>query len=118
MYGLSKGENLDFLKGVKLLQLCIGSNEVILNFSRDISITIESRLDFLSHAQSSVTTEAGPASAATLAKLLSDTITGVRGSSDGAIHLSFAKGTGLVIHDSSGEYESYQIKHGDEIIVV
>ena len=118
MYGLPKDLDLSFLKDAILLQVCIGENEVILNFDKGISITIESRFCFRSTSGNESIFEDAPSSAAFLVELLSDSITDVLGHLDGTLRLSFDTGETLSIYDDNAEYESYLIKHGEIVIVV
>ncbi|MCP3995502.1 MAG: hypothetical protein GY722_10615 [bacterium] len=110
--------NLSFLVGTTLLQVCIGANEVILKFDREVSITIESRFRVRDANGHAAVFEDAPSSAASLAKLLSNSIIDVLGHQDGTLRLSFVKGAILEIYDSSKGYESYQIHHGQDIHVV
>jgi hypothetical protein len=41
----AEGE-LNFLLGLPLFQVCMGANEVILNFDDDVSITVEATISF------------------------------------------------------------------------
>ena len=118
MYGLPAELDLNFLVGPTLLQVCIGENEVILNFDGEISITIEST--FLVRDPNGLETvfEDSQSAAGSLVKLVSDTIAKVHGQEDGTLRLWFTKGDFLEIYDSFESYESYQIQHGTKIFVV
>jgi len=104
--------------GSALLQVCIGQNEVILRFDREISITIESRFLVRDPDGYEAVFESAPRAAALLADLLADSVTEVLGDKDGTLRMSFAKGGILEVYDSSKDYESYQIQHGKDIHVV
>lgn len=41
MNGLPPGTDLSFLRGVELLQVCVGAKELILTFHPDMSVTID-----------------------------------------------------------------------------
>jgi hypothetical protein len=99
--------DLDFLVGSTLLQVCIGENELILRFDEEISITIESK--FLVRDSNGLETafDSSRSAAASLVKLLSDTVKNVLGQSDGTLRLWFTRGDILEIFDSSEGYESY-----------
>ncbi len=118
MYGLPSDLDLSFLMHACLLQVCIGANEVILKFDREVTITIESRFRVRGANGHEAVFEDAPSSAACLVELLSDSITDVLGHQDGTLSLSFAQGGLVEIYDSSKHYESYQIQHGQDIHVV
>lgn len=117
MYGLPT-DDLTFLEGTRLLQVCIGSNEVILNFDREVSITIESTFRVRSSEGEDIVFENSPSSAAALAELLSERVTEVHGQTDGTLRLLFSRGAVLEIYDSSKNYESYQVRHGQVQYIV
>ena len=118
MFGLPRDLDLGFLIGADLIQVCIGANEVILNFFMDISITIMSKFRVRGASGPDAVFEDAPSSAASLIEFLSDSITDVFGQQNGTLRLLF-KGGGLIeIYDDSKCYESYLIKHGPDIHVV
>ncbi len=117
MHGLPKDVDLSFLADAELLQVCFGSNEVILKFDKEISITVESRFRVRIDECEEDYDDASP-SAALLVRFLSSSITEVVGQEDGTLHLEFSQGGTIEIYDSSQEYESYQIRHGAKIHVV
>ncbi len=118
MYGLSPDLDLSFLEGIDLLQVCIGANEVILHFDANVSITIQSALRIRSTSGRDKIFEEPPSAAAELMEFLSDSPAEVAGSEDGTLRLIFSGGGLLEIYDSSRQYESYLIRHGDELYVV
>jgi hypothetical protein len=118
MYGLSKDVDLAFLKGKELHQVCTGANEVILHFDDYIAITIMSECDYKSKIGEIVRIERYPTSSSLICQLLGSSITEAQGKDDGTLVLEFANGDALTLYDDSKEYESYQIKHGEQLIVV
>ncbi len=118
MYGLPAELDLNFLVGPILLQVCIGENEVILNFDGEISITIESSFLVRDPNGLEIVFEDSQSAAGSLVKLISDAIAKVHGQSDGTLRLWFTRGDILEIYDSFESYESYQIQHGKDIYVV
>ena len=118
MHGLPSDLDLDFIVHASLLQVCVGQNEVILRFDDEISITIESRFLIRDPQGHEATFEDAPRGAASLVSLLADSVIGVSGEEDGTLRLSFTKGGILEVYDSSKEYESYQIQHGQDIHAV
>lgn len=111
-------QELGFLVGSILLQVCIGENEVILRFSEEISITIEAR--FVVRDSSGIETAFDDArsAASSVVKLLSDTVATVNNLGGRTLRLIFSRGDILEIYGSNEGYESYQIQHGKEIFVV
>ena len=119
MYGLPKNVDLTFLLRKKILQVCIGFNEIIFHFDEDrVSICIQSTCAYQSEDGTVVQIENYPISASTLCKVLGEPIIQVHGEESGALKLKFSNGSTLTIYDDDKQYESYQIKHGDKVIVV
>lgn len=118
MYGLPLDTDLSFFIGAPLLQVCIGENEVIANLHPDISVMIASILR--------VTTDAGVAEAFDDARsagiavlpLLGHEIKDATAVPEGTLRLIWDDGTIVEIIDDSKEYESYTIRHGEDLIVV
>lgn len=117
MYGLAQDADLTFFVNRQLLQVCLGPHQVIVKFDGRVSINSSSTM------QVSVSTGAvrsddprvlGPA----LLGLLTDTVTGVQWSTDGTIRLAFAGGGSLQLVDDASPFESYEIQHGEGLIVV
>ncbi len=118
MNPLPKGTNLDFLIGQTLGQVCLGANEVILNFSENTSITIES--EFLVQDEHAVRTgfEDVRPTASALAKLIAEAVQKVSSQEDGTLKVWFTRGDILEIYDTWEMYESYVIQHHDTFYVV
>jgi len=119
LYGIPADTDLSFLVHKVLEQVCIGQNEAILRFGDDVSITIESDM---SHASSAGEVTAiyktiAP-SAPMLVSLINCSIEKASAIPPGTLRLEFSNGDRLEIHDAHSAYESYQITHGDKIIVV
>lgn len=118
MFGLPRDLDLGFMVGCTLLQVCVGQNEVILRFDREVSITIESRFLVRDPHGGEAVVESAPRGVASLVSLLADSVIDASGNEDGTLRLSFGKGEILEVYDSSKEYESYQIQHGKDIHVI
>lgn len=118
MYGLPRALDLSFFKGARLLQACIGANELILNFDQEISITIESTFRILSKNGKDRVFSRPPLAAEPLVELLDSVVTSSSGETEGTLTLSFSNGTVLEVFDSSKQFESYQIRHGEHQYVV
>ena len=118
MYGLSKNVDLSFLSGVELQQVCIGRNEVILNFDQDVRITVLSSL--------AVSCERGTPptryddvviGGSMVLPLLHDAVSEAEATDEGGLLLAFASGGTIIVFDDSDQYESFWIAHGKEQII-
>lgn len=110
--------DLEFLVGSLLLQVCIGENEVILRFDKEISVTIESRLMIRDSSGLVISFNTLRSAAGSLVELLSDTVIKTLLQRTGTLRLWFSRGDVLDIYASNEGYESYQIQHGEEVFVV
>jgi hypothetical protein len=117
MYGLAEDVDLRFLDGAVVQQVCIGENEVIFKFRGDICITVESRF-LVSVGGVEAQFEDAPTSASHSVALLGERVTGTRIAGGGTLVLDMSGEKRLELYDSSPSYESYQISHGIETIVV
>jgi hypothetical protein len=119
MYGLPKNIDLSFLVGKTIIQVCVGFNEIILNLDEGhISICIQSACACHSEDGSTLQIEAYPVSASTICGLLGKPITQAQGEENGTLTIKFLGGSVFTVYDDDKQYESYQIKHGDKLIVV
>jgi Family of unknown function (DUF6188) len=119
MYGLPSDPKLDVaLKGQTLVQVCVGTNDLFLNFSGDVSIgvyfciasgsshdTLVSRSDFVEASQD-------------LLKVLSVDVREVTWNKNGTIMITFDTGFLIELHDDSQQFESYTIRTSSGLIVV
>lgn len=119
MYGLPEGIDLSFFVGATLVQVCIGENEVILNFDGEVSLMCSSSVRYAGagKTESLLLADAKLAGAAVL-DLLGSNVTEVSAARDGTLALTWSAGDRLELSDSWTEYESYTIRHGDQFIVV
>lgn len=118
MYGLPENTDLSFFNGKILLQVCIGYNEVILRFDGDVSITIQTDIAHKSGDVFTALYKTIIPSAAMLVSFIHKSISKASAKSPGTLVLEFSNGEGLEIYDTSSEYESYQIMHDANLIVV
>ncbi len=113
----AEGE-LNFLLGLPLFQVCMGANEVILNFDDDVSITVEATISFRDTSGNETTYSNLPSAAPALVKLLSSNIDWLSMEGNGTLSLRFVTGSTLVIHNDSEMFESYHVKRAGEVYVV
>lgn len=119
MYGLDKSVDFQFLIGRELLQLCIGLHQIILNFSDDISISLECAV-LLTNADG-LTIEVtcnNPKQSQNLICLLGSTIESAVAKNEGELMLGFSQKCKLSITDSNEDTESYTITMPDHEIIV
>ena len=116
MFGLPDDFDASFFVGAVLLQICIGFHEVVLRFDRDVQLTFEGNVRVSAGAEFE-TFERPPDAGAALVAALQQRVSSASGLKDGTLSLEFDT-VSLVVLDSEERYESYQIQHGDEVIVV
>lgn len=118
MHRLPLDVDLSFFKGKPLFQVCIGANELILNFDDNVSVNVSSRIGFSGPLGSHDTYEELPRAAPAVVALLNDVVVAAEGDAKGTLTLTFRSGVKLEFYDTSERYESYLITNGDQQIVV
>ena len=118
MYGLPKNIDLTFLLGKQLHQVCIGSNDLILKLDDHIIITVTSGCAYQSNNNETTSVEHYPTSASLICQLLDSSVVEAQGQENGTLSLKFSNCDTLIIYDDSKQYESYQIKHNERLIIV
>lgn len=117
MHGIPSGYEAPFLRGVKLHQVCVGENEVILHFEMDTTLTVECPTrwrtgeDRREHLDPS-------AAAVDFVGLVGANVQDVFVLSPTELELAFANATSVVLIDDSDSYESFTVRHGDHLLVV
>lgn len=119
MYGLPENFDASFFVGRTLEMICFNANQIYLHFDDEITITIEGSFSH-QHARSSVNPRvvSVPAEQSDLMRLLEHKVVSVSADPDGTLTLDFDDGQIFTCYDQTPSYESYQIKHGDEVIIV
>jgi hypothetical protein len=118
MYGLPADVDLTFLTGAMLTQVCVGQNEVILNFDNDSSIMIAGDVRLLPPDQLQQELQEAPAIGAAVVVLLGRTLQSAQGDATGTTTLQWDDGSTLDLRDSWPDWESYTISHSGTTIVV
>lgn len=118
MFGLPSDIDLTFFNDRQLLQVCIGANEIILNFDDELSLTIESDMCYRTSAGEVRVFSNSVKAAATLVQLIDSTVQTAYRIEPGTLALRFSNGDTLEVLDSNADFESYQIGHGQRFIVV
>lgn len=118
MNGLSPDIDISFLLGTSLLQVCVGKNDLILNFDRDVRITLLSDFSFQEKDGLPEIYRETTVGAIALFLLLHDTVEQASATEGGGLMLKFASGRILEAFDTSQQYESFWIANGDQQIIV
>lgn len=117
MYGLGKNEDLQMIAGSVLTQVCVGENEVILNFDKPVSITLLTDFSVSSNGGERVRHEDMRHGACSLLGLIGNEVKRVEVTDEGGLLIWLGIDT-LELFDTSKEYESIWIKIGDRQIIV
>jgi hypothetical protein len=119
MYKLNKDANvtLGFLVGKEICQVCIGSNDVQLNWG-DGGISIWSKFSFKpAGSRGDVIGDGNPDDAKHLVGLLQASIISVACNDAGSLVLEFSKGDRLEIFEDE-HYECFSISNGKSPLIV
>ena len=118
MYGLKDNIDLSFLKDREVIQVAIGTYQVIFAFDEDVTVSVEGQFEYSPKSGAVQWRPAAPHVAASTVGLLGAKVESLHSDKDGTVVLSFSNGDRLVLRDVSKEYESYQITHRGGTIVV
>lgn len=118
MYGLPKNIDLSFLVGRELLQVCIGSNDLILHFDDRVSILITSNCHWKSISGVGVEIDSYAESANMICRPLGSKILNATSDESGTLSMKFSNGDAFMLFDDSQQFESYVIECPDRRIVV
>jgi hypothetical protein len=118
MYGLPADFDGKILIGRNLEQVSFTENQILLNFDRDVSIDIGSAfshrpLESIFTARTEV-----PVTVSDLMWLLGRSVSDASGDDEGTLRVRFDNGHIVEIFDTSPQYESYQIRYGEKVIIV
>jgi hypothetical protein len=118
VYGLSADVDLSFLIGAVLIQVCVGENEVILNFDSEVSIMSAASVRYGGAGAMPETIDTAQGAGRALIGLLGQGVVSAEGSDDGTLRVLWSAGDRVEFLASWKEYESYTIRHGETLIVV
>ncbi|PZS17246.1 MAG: hypothetical protein DLM57_08820 [Pseudonocardiales bacterium] len=118
MYGLPPDVDLSFLDGATLIQVCVGENEVILNFHPDSSIMIASSVQLTGPEYAPRLIESARDTGTALLEVLGGIVSRAAALPAGTTTITWTSGHELQILDTWPQYESYTISHDDVVIVV
>lgn len=118
MYGLTDDADLNFLTGLTLLQVCFGQNELILNFSEDISVSIFSSVGLRKSDGTFDRSDNFVEKAEEILVGLGKTTTNVTWTREGTISFFFSEAVCMQIYDDSSQFESVVINGPNCQIVI
>jgi hypothetical protein len=118
MYGLPVGEDLTFLLGKELIQVCAGLHQTILYLNGDTSISLECKFEVSKLLDGESEGRSCCSTTETLLTPLGSRIVSVANKGDGELAVAFSDGSTLVIFDSNPDHESYQISDSTHSIIV
>lgn len=117
MYGLPINTDLNFLIGQELIQVCIGANDLLLNFSEGCRITILSKCGLIERDKE-LSIENYPENASLICSLIGEKIADFEIINKGVLILKLNNDRYFVLYDDSDNFESYIIKSSDNEIIV
>lgn len=109
MNGLPTNINLNELIGAELLQICIGGFQCILNFDKDINLSIECECIYDSGEGEKLLITDYTQNAALLCNLIDKNISHAARSDDGGLLIRFSNHVVLHLLNNNGHYESFQV---------
>jgi hypothetical protein len=121
MFGLPSNTDLNYLINCELQQISIGLHQVILRFSNDLQITVESKLEVKENASASVTCSWEGEQIVNfdnILKLINTSIKQYKILDDKNLVLEFSNNNSLIIYDNHQAFESYQIMLPGRSIIV
>ncbi len=118
MYGVPSENKLNCFIGKELIQICFGSTHIIFRFTGSVEISIEVAVKhILSDGRIHITDESWKQET-WLTLLLGSTVNSVNSIEGKILRLGFSHGHIIEIADESAEYESFQIKTDEGLIIV
>jgi len=119
MHGLPDNIDLSFFVGKHLEQIAFGPAQIQFFFSDKIHIGLGGKFSHSACGKTSVWEEGQPLINATCSvSLIGARVIDIQGVPDGTITMTFSNDETLVLYDDSNQYESYTIRHGDDVFVV
>jgi hypothetical protein len=118
MYGLKLNQDLDFLRGRELVQVCIGLYQQVLNFDGSISIILECDFEVMDVTGAAREKTVPWSHSAPLLELLGSSVVDLAKSGEKKLMMNFSNGYALNIIDSNNEYESFVISDPQQTIIV
>jgi len=118
MYKLPKGVDLGLLVGKQLLQICIGSADIMLNFDDNTRITVMTAIHYERYDGRKGVSEDGGEIVAALHECLGCQIVDFSASEEGTLRLVLSSGATIEVRDDDPHHECYWIRHHESQIIV
>jgi len=119
VYRLGKDVDLSFMLGAELEQISIGLHQIIFNFDSSLSISVVGLLELICKEDTLSWDDGFRDADLSLTGLLGLKIKNVEILSEVLLSITFNKDDYVLkLHDSSDEYESFQIWSDDQEIIV
>jgi hypothetical protein len=118
MYRLAQTEDISFLIGIEIIQICVGRNEVIVNGEQDVRITMLGDFSFARAGAPPTRYSVPKEGGAALLELLNDHVDDASATAQGGLNLRFRSGAVLWIYDDNDQFESFWIRSRNREIIV
>ena len=118
MYGLPADIDLSFFSAKVLQQVCVGANEVILNFDEYVSLTIMCTIECKTGPSDTKKLDGPRATASALIEYIQKPVISAKGDPNGTLVLTFEGGNCVTIYDDDKHFECYTVRYKDKTIVV
>jgi hypothetical protein len=118
MYRLKKSEDLGFIVGSTIEQVCASNTTLTINGDRDSYIRIFSGFSITTRTQSCTVFNGSAEDASVLLQLIGDVVEAATATDEGGLRVNFRSGLILDVFDDSDQYESFVIGNGDKQIIV
>ena len=118
MYGIPTNEGFSFLVGRRLDQLCFGPYQLQLRFDDDVTVSVESALGVRRPGSNEVVVDDARDAAGELVGALATRVVEVEVHDPRSFSVTFEGGLSLRVIDGEDHHESFQVNHGDCLIVV
>ncbi len=110
--------DLSFLEQKELMQVAVGLHQTILHFTDQVSILIEGTCRYRDQTGREIDCRDSKTSAMILVPLLGHVLTQVAKKDKKGLKLFFDEGQVIELDSDSEQFESYQIKRGDQWVLI
>lgn len=117
MFGLNPQQSFEFLEHAALIQICVGENEIVFHFDKEIVLAVESDLRIATSSLDRRFTSSVEAAREAL-ELLGSEVSAVQAHTDGTLTIAFGQTKTLELYDSSPYHESYRVRWPEGSVVV
>ena len=118
MHGVPNRETLTFIEGREFEQVRFARYFMLLEFDGDVSITAEGSFSLTVPGAKEVVADDVSYIAGALVRQIGESVVGVEVSGTRALLLTFSGGHVLRLIDDSRQFESFQVRQGNQLIVV